>query len=253
MIIHGHILFHLITLNPIMTTLKEKLFSRITDDFQVLSKVVIRQHSYIKGMLEDNTNEEIYTEINNNERIIDSLEVKLRNEVINTIVLYSPRATNLRMIISYYDMTAYLERIGDLILNISHFLLKTDIHGTLFTTYKNILVKMLALTENMTQNAIFAFTCEDIQLAKATIEADDQVDALHHETGFNLQHNCCGLVLSQQEIADALYINSMSYNIERIGDNATNIAEAAIYLIEGKNVKHWDKEGGEILQAGSEG
>lgn len=238
-----------------MSTLKEKIFDRITGDFQVLAKVIIRQHTYIKEMLEDNQNEEIYAEINNNERIIDSLEVKIRNEVINTIVLYSPRATNLRMIISYYDMTAYLERIGDLILNISHFLLKTNIQGTLFQTYKNNLVKMLALTENMTQNAIFAFTCEDIRLAKDTIEADDQVDRLHHETGFNLQHNCANKALNEQEVADALYINSMSYNIERIGDNATNIAEAAIYLIEGKNIKHWDRdnEGKEVLRAGSEG
>lgn len=221
-----------------MSTLKEKVFSRITDDFQVLATVAIRQHNHIREMLEDNQNEQLYAEINNNERIIDSLEVKIRNEVINTIVLYSPRATNLRMIISYYDMTAYLERIGDLILNIANFLQKTEIHGQLFSAFKDNLVKMLTLTENMTQNAIFAFTCEDIQLAKETIELDDEVDTLHHSIGFELQQNCAGKAMSQQEMADALAINSMSYNIERIGDNATNIAEAAIYLIEGKNIKH---------------
>ena len=88
----------------------------------------------------------IYTEINNNERIIDSIEVKIRNEVINMIVLYSPRATNLRMIISYYDMTAYLERIGDLILNVSHFMKKIAVDDCLFTTYKKDLLKMLSLT-----------------------------------------------------------------------------------------------------------
>ena len=107
-----------------MPTLKEKVFSRITEDFQVLAKIVIRQLNLTKQLMDDNHKEEIYTEINNNERIIDSIEVKIRNEVINMIVLYSPRATNLRMIISYYDMTAYLERIGDLILNVSHFMKK---------------------------------------------------------------------------------------------------------------------------------
>lgn len=236
-----------------MPTLKEKVFSRITDDFQVLTTIVIRQHSHIKQLIDNNENKEIYAEINNNERIIDSLEVKIRNEVINTIVLYSPRATNLRMIISYYDMTAYLERIGDLILNISHFLQRTDVQGTLFTSYKADLVKMLHLTENMTQNAIFAFTYEDIQLAKDTIELDDQVDLLHHGIRNKLENNNAGKTLSKQKMADALSINSMSYNIERIGDNATNIAEAAIYLIEGRNIKHWDKPQENILQAGSEG
>lgn len=236
-----------------MSSLKEKVFSRITDDFQVLSTIVIRQQSRIKEMLEDNQNEELYSEINQNERIIDSLDVKIRDEVINTIVLYSPRATNLRMIISYYDMTAYLERIGDLTLNISQFLHQTDIQGAIFTKYKKDLAKMLSTTENMTQNAIFAFTCEDIQLAKDTIELDDQVDRLHHGIGLSLKNNSTDKMFSQQEMTDILSINSMSYNIERIGDNATNIAEAAIYLIEGKNIKHWANNQEDTLQAGSEG
>lgn len=236
-----------------MSNLKEKIFSRITDDFQVLATVVLRQHNRIITMLEENKDSTLAAEINNDERIIDSLEVKIRNEVINTIVLYNPRATNLRMIISYYDMTAYLERIGDLILNISHFLQKADIKGDLFGEYKPALVKMLTLTENMTQNAIFAFSYEDIQLAKDTIELDNQVDALHHETDARLQSNCAEKIFSNQEMTDILSINSLSYNIERIGDNATNIAEAAIYLIEGKNIRHRDTEKREVLRAGSEG
>ena len=223
-----------------MPTLKEKVFSRITEDFQVLAKIVIRQLNLTKQLMDDNHKEEIYTEINNNERIIDSIEVKIRNEVIN-------------MIISYYDMTAYLERIGDLILNVSHFMKKIAVDDCLFTTYKKDLLKMLSLTESMTQNAIFAFTCEDIQLAKETIETDDQVDELHHFIGQHLPTQCFDKILSQQEVTDALCINSMAYNIERIGDNATNIAEAAIYLIEGKNIKHWPKPDEDLLLAGSEG
>ena len=112
---------------------------------------------------------------------------------------------------------------------------------------------MLSLTESMTQNAIFAFTCEDIQLAKETIETDDQVDELHHFIGQHLLTQCFDKILSQQEVTDALCINSMAYNIERIGDNATNIAEAAIYLIEGKNIKHRPKPDEDPLLAGSEG
>lgn len=234
-----------------MSGLKEKMLSRITADFQVLAKVVFRQQGHIREMLENNQDEALYAEINNDERIIDSLEVKIRDEVINTIVLYSPRATNLRMIVSYYDMTAYLERIGDLILNIAHYLLKVDLQGKVFTEYKPAFTKMLALTENMTQNAIFAFTCEDLQLAQDTIELDDRVDELHRQVRESLQMHYAGKGLTEQEMSDVLSVNSISYNIERIGDNATNVAEAAIYLVEGRNIKHWDKE--EVLEAGSEG
>ena len=236
-----------------MTTLKEKVLSRITENFEVMAKVVIKQINLTKTLMEENRDEEIYTEINNNERIIDSLDVKMRDEVINTIVLYSPRATNLRMIMSYYDMTAYLERIGDLLINIAGFLRKIAIHNPLFGQYKENLLNMLTLTENMTQNAIFAFTCEDARLARDTIEMDNLVDACFHKIGSTLPQDCSGQPLDSQQITDALSINSMSYNIERIGDNATNIAEAAIYLMEGKNIKHIGNHNEETLTAGSEG
>lgn len=234
-----------------MNTLKEKVLKRITDDFQVLTKIILKQMQILRQLPDDNLNPELYNEICNNERIIDSLEVKIRDEVINTIVLYSPRATNLRMIISYYDMTAYLERIGDLILNLSGFLRKIAVHEPCFMDYKKDLVNMLILTDRMTQNAIFAFTCEDGRLAKDTIESDNQIDALYHELGQRLQQQCSNKMLTEQEITDVLNINSMLYNIERIGDNATNIAEAAIYLMEGKNIKH-SGHSETTLQAGSE-
>ena len=101
--------------------IREKFFERINQDFEVLSKIVIQQINQTARLLDDNSDPELYTEIDNTERIIDSLDVKLRNEVINVIVLYSPRATDLRKIMSYYDMTAYLERIGDLLMNIRRF------------------------------------------------------------------------------------------------------------------------------------
>lgn len=236
-----------------MATLKEKVLSRISEDFEVMAKVVLKQINLTKMLMEDNRNEEICTEIGNNERIIDSLEVKMRDEVINTIVLYSPRATNLRMIMSYYDMTAYLERIGDLLNNITGFLRKIAIHNPLFCHYKENLLNMLTLTENMTQNAIFAFTCEDARLARETIETDNLVDACFHKIGSTLPKDCSGQSLESQQITDALSISSMSYNIERIGDNATNIAEAAIYLMEGKNIKHAGKPGAGPQETGNEG
>lgn len=237
-----------------MNGLQEKMLSRITADFQVLAKVVLRQQGNIQQLFEDNDNDILYAEISNDEHIIDSLEVKIRNEVINTIVLYSPRATNLRMIISYYDMTAYLERIGDLMLNIAQFIQKTDLKDEIFLVYKPIFFKMLTLARKMTQNAIFAFTCADIQLARETIEMDNEVDQLHHDICDSLCSQFSGRTLTGQNMTDILSVNGISYNMERIGDNATDIAEAAIYLVEGKNIKHWNNPNKEeILEAGSEG
>lgn len=237
-----------------MVTLKEKVFNRITDDFQVLTHEVFQQLQLVEQMMGDNEDEQLYAEIHNNERIIDSLEVKMRSEVINTIVLYTPRATNLRIIISYYDMTAYLERIGDLILNIANFLRKTDIRGKLFEQYRGRLIEMLGVARTMTQNSIEAFMSEETGLAKEVIELDDQVDEFFHSINRELVDTCMDSGASSQEVADLLSVSSMVYNIERIGDNATNIAEAAIYLIQGRNVRHLDHQDDAalLLKAGEE-
>lgn len=236
-----------------MNTIREKFFGKIAADFQVMSKIVIRQINLTHELLENNKKPEIYEEIYHNERILDSLEVKMRDEVIHVIVLYSPRATDLRKIMSYYDMTNYLERIGDLLMNITGYTKRMNLEGVIFSKFKDRLTKSLSVSENMTQNAIFAFTCEDNRLAKETIELDNLADALYHETGKTLQSSCSGVTLDEQQLTDILCINGISYNMERIGDNATNIAEAAVYLMEGKNIRHSFQQNEDTLQAGSEG
>ena len=223
-------------------TLKEKVFSKITNDFQVMTIEVFSQLEMVREMMDDNTNENTYTTIKNNELIIDSLEVKIRSEVINTIVLYTPRATNLRIIIAYYDMTAYLERIGDLSLNIANFLKQADIHNELFSAFKTKLRQMLDIVVSMAKNAIKAFTDSEPELARNVIEMDDEVDRHFHEIGEDLPRLYASRQLLQQELTDILAINAISYNIERIGDHSTNIAESAVYLIQGRNIQHLDHQ-----------
>ncbi|WP_059026460.1 phosphate signaling complex PhoU family protein [Gabonibacter massiliensis] len=224
-----------------MNTIRENYLEKIREDFEVLSKIVFLQMDYINRLTADNKNPEIHAEIEHNETIIDGMEIKIRDEVIRSIVLYSPRATDSRKIMSYHDMTAYLERIGDLILNIADFLKETDRNGKCFLTHEKIIREQLAIVKKMTQNAIFAFTCEDTELAKEVIQTDDRVDFHHKEIIHGIPVCFVGKTINEQDMLDALSISGMSYNIERIGDNATNIAEAAIYLMEGKNAKHLHK------------
>lgn len=221
-----------------MTTIREKYLEKIKEDFEVLSTIVIQQMDLVFTLTENNKDPELHSKIEQNEVIIDGLEVKIRDEVINSIVLYSPRASDCRKIMSYHDMTAYLERIGDLLLNIADFLREVDLEGGLYSIFRKIIYEQLKTVKKMTQNAIFAFTCEDENLAKEIIRTDDVVDKNHKEIIHGIPLHFVDKTVREQDLLDALSLSSMSYNIERIGDNATNIAEAAIYLMEGKNAKH---------------
>lgn len=225
-----------------MATLKEKVFSRITNDFQVMTIETFTQLELLSKMMDDNQDEQLYESIRNNELIIDSLEVKIRTEVINTIVLYTPRASNLRMIISYYDMASYLERISDLVLNIANFLKRANIEDPIFLDFKPDLRLMLDTAVLMAKNALKAFTESEPEIAKDVIELDDKVDSLFYRITQELPKQYCNRQLSEQEMTDILTISSIAYNIERIGDHSTNIAEAAVYLIQGRSIAHLDHQ-----------
>ena len=221
-----------------MTAQREKIFGKITEDLLVMSKVVFKQIRLIKDQLEGKDISSRTDDFMQNESILDSLEVKVRKNIINAIVLYGPRATDLRKIMSCYDMTSSLERIGDLVLNVHGYLNKVDFEGEIFKALGELLNQLLETSETMTKNAIYAFSYEDILLTKATIELDDMADETHATICQRLVSISSTGQMSQQQSIDVLSISSISYNLERIADNATNIAESAVYLIEGKNIKH---------------
>lgn len=208
------------------------ILEKIKNDFQILVKVVLNQFTLCKKETID------LDEINTNEGIIDSLEVKIRSEVISSIVLYNPRAIDLRKIIAYYDMTAYLERIGDHLLNIAEEKSAINTEGIIYKKCCEEIENFFTIVEMMTQNAIFAFACEDNALAKKTIVDDDKAD----EVNFNIMKALTLIgadrTLSESEVKDLLQLGALSSNLERVGDNATNIAEAAIYITEGRDIKH---------------
>ncbi len=224
-----------------METIKSRYLEKISGDFNLLSEIVLKQMSIIRNVLTDPGKPEMFDEISKNETLIDGLDVKMREEVINAIFLFNPKAMDLRKIIAYHDMTIYLERIGDLILNVSGFLQTTDLAVEHFKNFNKKISKMLKYAEEMVRNAVFSFTCEDNSMAHLTISTDDKVDALWREINDNLLETFKEKLLSSQDLRNITNINSISYNIERIGDNATNIAEAAIYLMEGKDIRHGNK------------
>ncbi len=221
-----------------METIKSKYLERLLADFELLSDIILKEMNIIRILIEKKKDLSLCEEIERSEKIIDSLDVKIREEVINAIFLFNPKAMDLRKIISYHDMTIYLERIGDLILNISTFVKENDWDSDLFTELKALLAKMLKQTEKMVNNAVYAFSCEDNSRAYLTIATDNKVDELFREITLKLQQSFSGRMLTENELKIMMSINSISYNIERIGDHATNLAESAIYVMEGKDIRH---------------
>jgi phosphate transport system protein len=225
-----------------MVNIKTRQLDLLLNDFELLAKTTLMQLQITNKLLHDNSIEQLYEEAESNEIILDRLEIKVREEAVFTIFQFNPKAADLRKIITYQDVTTNLERVGDMLLNVIHFLRVTDFSRPGFEELKKKILKMMERVGDMLRNAIFSFSSENSEAAYHVIEEDDRVDELFHQISLYLQEEFEDRKLSKSEIRNMIHSNAISHNLERIGDSATNIAEAAIYLVEGKDVRHGNQE-----------
>ncbi len=104
----------------------------------------------------------------------------------------------------------------------------------------NELIVMGGLIEHSIQNAVQALVLQDKKKAKSAIAYDAEVDEKEKE----IEQLCLKLLLQQQPVARDLRLISaalkMITDMERIGDQAADISEIAIYLGEAKAISKMD-------------
>ena len=218
--------------------IKDKYLDQLHSDFQLLSEIVLTQMIKAEELVYDNHNKDLVDILKTNEKLINSLDITIKEKVINAIMLFTPRASDLRRLMAYHDMTISMERVGDLIENISLALKEIDFSIQGFEIYKKLLGKMFTQTDKMLRKAVFAFSGVSHEMAYDTILMDDKVDKLERKIERKLAEDFNNQVLNTQNLVNMMNLNSISYYLERIGDKAVDIAESAVYLIEGKDIRH---------------
>lgn len=101
----------------------------------------------------------------------------------------------------------------------------------------NEIIEMGALIERAIASAAKALTEQDVALAKLAISYDEEVDQKEKD----IEALCLKLLLQQQPVAGDLRLISsalkMITDMERIGDQAADISEIAIFLSEKPYIK----------------
>lgn len=224
-----------------MTNMKVRQLRILLNDFELLSKTALLQWQIVSKLLNNGYVEELVEEALANEVIIDRLEIKIREEVVFAIFQFTPKAADLRKIITYQDITTNIERVGDMLLNIIGFCRETNMLQSELAPIKKLIDKMLEYTGEMLRNSIYSFSKEDTEMAYQVLKEDDKVDALFHQIKVSLQKTYADKPLTEEDIKNIINIDTISHNLERIGDSATNIAESTIYLTEGRDIRHGNK------------
>ena len=165
---------------------------------------------------------------------IDSLELEVEQLAISLLALQQPMARDLRFIISAIKISSDLERVGDHAVNIAQSAQRLSAHSGTFELQPQI-EDMTRRARQMLGEALDAFVRSDGTLAREVCRSDDQVDALHNSVFRVLLTH---MMADPRTINPSLEVLLVSRNLERVADLATNIAEDAVFLAEGKTIKH---------------
>lgn len=223
-----------------MTIKKDDAINHIQADFEGMANLVLEQLDQMEQIITSGeivVADDLLKRILQNEKDIDKQEVKLSDKIVNAIVLYKPVASDLRWIMACYRIVLSLERIGDIVVNVTNFINKIKT-PEVYDRLREVLSNMTILSIKMVRKSLLSYLNDDKEFAIWTIKNDVVFDEINHKLLKKILAKTDTAESSKHLLMSIVTIKEMMSNIERIADHATNIAEAAIYSIEGKDIRH---------------
>jgi phosphate transport system protein len=223
-----------------MSTKKEQSIQEIMSNFQEMADLVLTQLNLIEKLMtgeEAKENKDLIIKINQNEKKIDHYEILISDKFINAIVLYQPVASDIRKLVAVYRMIINLERIGDLVMNISY-TIEILRDSAEYKAMSGVILNMLLSGRMMVEKSLLSFVNSDPDYAIWTIKNDTIVDEMNQKLLKNSISKARMSEKTREMLLSYADLKNIITNIERIADHATNIAEATIYSLQGTDIRH---------------
>jgi phosphate transport system protein len=166
---------------------------------------------------------------------IDDLYLSIDHGVLEMLALQSPVATQLRLVSAILHSCLHLERIGDQAVNIAKLYLATrDLPPSRALLQQ--LDEMGSHVVTMIRTVMEAFRTRDLELCLKLPKLDDPVDRLNRATHLE----ALKLADDPRALDWGLHMNLAARALERVGDNAVDIAEQVGFLITGEFREYTD-------------
>ena len=164
---------------------------------------------------------------------INRLEIETDEACLRLLARRQPVASDLRFITIALKLVTDLERMGDLAVNICERVIELNDEPPL-KPYLD-LPRMAEAAQGMLRDALDAFVAADADRAGQVIERDRVLDAYYADTFRVL---LTYMMEDPRNIYRATRVQSIAKYLERIGDHATNLAEAVVFMVRGKDIRH---------------
>ncbi|MDE3199041.1 MAG: phosphate signaling complex protein PhoU [Acidobacteriota bacterium] len=164
---------------------------------------------------------------------INDLQIQIDEAATCLLARHQPVARDLRFVTSALKINSDLERMGDLAVNIAERSISFLGHpedAELFDV-----PRMSRSVEAMVRECLDSFVLRDEALARNVLASDDPVDRMKDGVYREVLNALERRTVSAAAAFDLMFV---AHNLERIADNATNIAEDVLFLVSGSDVRH---------------
>jgi len=224
-----------------MMNVKNNAIEDIQESFRRFANQILKQLELLDTIMnskEPKISDSQLKEFRENEKAFDQFEIEISEKFINSLVLYKPVASDLRKIMAIYRMSINLERIGDLVMNIVKTISKMG-NLKIYSSMSDVIYNMYVSSINMVEKSLLSFSNNDKEFAIWTIKNDSSIDTMNHKLlSNNIAKNSDLSEDSKNTLLEFMNLRNIITHIERIADNATNIAEASIYSQDGTDLRH---------------
>ena len=216
----------------------------LDNEIQQLKRQVISMWEIVLSQLQKaeealkNMDRDLAREVVLTEKRVNAFELKIDRDCEDIIALFAPVAIDLRFVLAVLKINMNLERTGDIAEGIGKFVMDIpqDFDARLFEITR--VLEMYEQGNEMIIDVMNAFEEEDTSLARKVFKKDDLLDEINK--------NAATIVAdfikdNPSKIESALYILSTIRKLERVGDQAKNMAEEIIFYSEAKVLKHKPK------------
>ena len=211
----------------------QQLKGEVISMWEMVLSQLLKAEEALKNMDRDLAREVILTE-----KRVNAFELKIDRDCEDILALFAPVAIDLRFILAVLKINMNLERTGDIAEGIAKFVVDIPADFDVRLLEITRVLEMYQQGNEMVIDVMNAFEEEDTSLARRVFKKDDLLDEINK--------NAATIVAdfikdNPSKIESALYILSTIRKLERVGDQAKNMAEEIIFYSEAKVLKHKPK------------
>lgn len=184
-----------------------------------------------------NFSSETAAQVLHQEERLNQMEVDIDGDLHRIIAMRQPTAIDLRLLIAISKAIANLERVGDEAARIARTvqrLVNAGVSSRMRVPVADLGYEAELATAQL-RRSLDAFARLDAELALAVLKQDDQID---QEFDGLMRKLVTYMMEDPRTISAAIDLVFVAKAIERVGDHAKNLAEATIYVVKGRDVRH---------------